>query len=78
VRAQGDFVVPLATTEGTLVASFSRGMRIITASGGCNVVAPESSNASTEGNVYRFLGDALTKVSAVVLRDASLATRFDA
>ncbi|MBR8334825.1 hydroxymethylglutaryl-CoA reductase [Burkholderia ambifaria] len=78
VRAQGDFVVPLATTEGTLVASFSRGMRIITASGGCNVVAPENSNASTEGNVYRFLGDALTKVSAVVLRDASLATRFDA
>ncbi|QQC64389.1 hydroxymethylglutaryl-CoA reductase [Paraburkholderia ginsengisoli] len=78
VRAQGNFVVPLATTEGTLVASFSRGMRVITASGGCNVTAPNNSNASTDGTVYRFLGDALTKVSAVVLRDASLAMRFDA
>ncbi|MEM8499808.1 MAG: hydroxymethylglutaryl-CoA reductase [Pseudomonadota bacterium] len=33
-HAQGEFYVPLATTEGTLVASYSRGMRAITASGG--------------------------------------------
>jgi hydroxymethylglutaryl-CoA reductase (NADPH) len=36
-QAQGDFVVPLATTEGTLVASYSRGMKILNLSGGVTV-----------------------------------------
>ncbi len=33
-HAQGEFYVPLATTEGTLVASYSRGMRVISECGG--------------------------------------------
>src|SRR5205807_2997182 len=33
-EAQGDFYVPLATTEGTLVASYNRGMRLLSECGG--------------------------------------------
>ena len=33
-HARGDFYIPLATTEGTLVASYNRGMRLITECGG--------------------------------------------
>src|ERR671938_610862 len=33
-HAQGEFYVPLATAEGTLVASYNRGMKLLTESGG--------------------------------------------
>jgi hydroxymethylglutaryl-CoA reductase (NADPH) len=40
-HAKGEFLIPLATTEGTLVASYSRGMKVLNLSGGvtCTVLA---------------------------------------
>lgn len=40
-HAQGEFPIPLATTEGTLVASYSRGMKAINMSGGAECTVME-------------------------------------
>jgi len=42
-HAQGEFFVPLATTEGTLVASYNRGMRLLTESGGVRTTVLDES-----------------------------------
>ncbi|REL26569.1 hydroxymethylglutaryl-CoA reductase [Thalassotalea euphylliae] len=39
--AQGEFYIPLATTEGTLVASYSRGMRLLNECGGVKTTVVE-------------------------------------
>ena len=36
-HAQGEFLIPLATTEGTLVASYNRGIKLLNLSGGVKV-----------------------------------------
>jgi hydroxymethylglutaryl-CoA reductase (NADPH) len=51
-HAQGDFYVPLATTEGTLVASYSRGMRVLSESGGVKVTVVKHS--MQRAPVFRF------------------------
>lgn len=40
-HAQGEFLIPLATTEGTLVASYNRGIKVLNLCGGvkCTVMA---------------------------------------
>src|SRR6185295_9498240 len=46
-HAQGDFLVPLATAEGTLVASYNRGIKVLNLSGGvtCTVVGDSMQRA---------------------------------
>jgi hydroxymethylglutaryl-CoA reductase (NADPH) len=41
-HARGEFYVPLATTEGTLVASYNRGMRLLSECGGVRTTVVES------------------------------------
>ncbi len=50
--AQGEFYVPLATTEGTLVASYNRGMKIMHESGG--VITTISDDAMQRAPVFVF------------------------
>ena len=53
-EAEGDFLVPLATTEGALVASISRGMSVINDGGG--VRAKVFGDAMTRAPVFRVEG----------------------
>jgi hydroxymethylglutaryl-CoA reductase (NADPH) len=60
-HAQGDFIVPLATAEGTLVASYNRGMKILNLSGGVKVTV---------------IGDAMQRAPVFVFDDARAAREF--
>ncbi|HVX39147.1 MAG TPA: hydroxymethylglutaryl-CoA reductase [Gemmatimonadaceae bacterium] len=50
--AQGEFLIPLATTEGSLVASYSRGMKVLTLAGG--VTTTVSGDAMQRAPVFVF------------------------
>ena len=53
-HAAGEFYVPLATTEGALVASYNRGMRVIHESGGARVTV--SADHMQRSPVFLFDG----------------------
>ncbi|HWR13881.1 MAG TPA: hydroxymethylglutaryl-CoA reductase [Terriglobales bacterium] len=50
--AQGEFYVPLATTEGALVASYNRGMRLLSACGGIKTTVVD--DAMQRAPVFSF------------------------
>ncbi|MGM0601387.1 MAG: AMP-binding protein [Candidatus Rifleibacteriota bacterium] len=56
-HAKGDFYIPLATTEGALVASVARGCQIITRSGGAEVTLVDDSIVRTPIFVLNSLKD---------------------
>jgi hydroxymethylglutaryl-CoA reductase (NADPH) len=60
-HAQGDFYVPLATTEGTLVASYNRGMRLLSECGGVKTTVVD---------------DQMQRAPAFILEDALEARQF--
>jgi len=80
-HAQGDFYVPLATTEGTLVASYSRGMRVLSECGG--VTATVVKRSMQRAPVFMFgtareardFGEWLTQCFDDVKRAAEATTR---
>lgn len=60
-HAQGEFLIPLATTEGTLVASYNRGIKIMNLSGGVQVTV---------------VGDAMQRAPVFVFENARAARDF--
>ena len=71
-HAQGEFIIPLATTEGTLVASYNRGMKVLNLSGGvtCSVVGDAMqrapvfvfSNARAARDFVKWVGENMDRV----------------
>lgn len=59
--AKGEFYIPLATTEGALVASFNRGASAISESGGCTV---------------RIIKEGMTRAPVFKLRDIEDSLNF--
>ncbi len=60
-HAKGEFIIPMATIEGTLVASYNRGMKVLNACGGvkCTVI-----------------GDAMQRAPVFEFNDARAAREF--
>ena len=60
-HAKGDFYVPMATAEGTLVASYNRGMKLLRAAGGVKTTV---------------MDDAMQRAPSFLFADARGARRF--
>ena len=60
-HAEGEFLIPLATSEGTLVASYSRGMKILNLCGGVRATV---------------VADAMQRAPVFVFRDARAGRDF--
>ncbi len=75
-HAQGEFYIPMATTEGTLVASYSRGMRVISECGGARATVTKHSmqrapvflfeNALEAREFGKWLNEHIDAIRAVV------------
>jgi hydroxymethylglutaryl-CoA reductase (NADPH) len=55
--AQGDYYLPLATTEAALVASYNRGAQLISQAGGCTAMLLSESVSRAPGFAFETLGD---------------------
>jgi hydroxymethylglutaryl-CoA reductase (NADPH) len=53
LHAQGDYYVPLATTEAALVASYSRGSLLVSEAGGCTAMLLSEGLGRAPGFVFR-------------------------
>jgi hydroxymethylglutaryl-CoA reductase (NADPH) len=80
-HAQGDFYVPLATAEGTLVASYNRGMKLVRESGGVTVTVMDDAMQRAPAFVFesareaRAFGEWLDENFAAIKEAAETTTR---
>ncbi len=58
LHAHGDYPIPLATTEGTLVESYNRGARIVSRAGGASCLVTMEQVQRAPGFVFDCLADA--------------------
>lgn len=81
-HAQGDYYVPLATTEAALVASYSRGTALLTAVGGCSTVTIKTGVGRAPGFAFGTLYEAgqfiawVLKVLPTLETTAAATSRF--
>jgi hydroxymethylglutaryl-CoA reductase (NADPH) len=79
--AQGEFYVPLATTEGTLVASYNRGMKMLHQAGGVTTTIVDDAMQRAPAFVFesareaRAFGTWLTEHFAEIKQAAETTTR---
>lgn len=64
--AQGDYYVPLATTEAALVASYNRGTLLISESGGCTAIVLHEGVSRAPGFAFATMAEAGEFVSWAV------------
>jgi hydroxymethylglutaryl-CoA reductase (NADPH) len=80
-HAQGDFYVPLATSEGTLVASYNRGMKMLYEAGGVTTTILDDAMQRAPAFVFenareaRAFGEWLTKHFIEIKQAAERTTR---
>jgi hydroxymethylglutaryl-CoA reductase (NADPH) len=71
--AQGDYYLPLATTEAALVASYSRGAQLITEAGGCAATVLAEGVSRAPGFAFATLTQAARFATWVEARAGALA-----
>ncbi len=81
-HAQGEFYVPMATTEGTLVASYNRGMKLLHAAGGVkttvmdDVMQRAPAFGFDSAREARAFGEWVTEHFDVIKQEAETTTRI--
>ena len=86
-HAQGEFFIPLATTEGTLVASYSRGMKLCRLAGGVTTTVVDDrmqrapvfsfSNAREARDFAAWLDEHFTEIAAAAEETTSSGKLLD-
>jgi hydroxymethylglutaryl-CoA reductase (NADPH) len=72
-HANGEYFVPLATTEAALVASYSRGARLISGAGGCRTAVLKEAIGRAPGFAFRTLDEACAFVAWLLSKPDDLA-----
>jgi hydroxymethylglutaryl-CoA reductase (NADPH) len=81
-HAKGEFYVPLATSEGTLVASYNRGMKMLRAAGGVKTTVGDDAMQRAPAFVFddareaREFGDWITANFEAIKEHAETTTRI--